>query len=135
MTSSGCLLFVSAVVGASLSKQIGEQPALLEAKYEIEEEEDDVTTILNWSGTHSVDVLTKNYFEPETTEELEQIVAKCHKNGQPLRPVGSALSPNAISFEAGGMVSLANLDRIINIDKENMLNGFVKFNQKVRYPT
>lgn len=120
LTSSGCLLFVSAVVGASLSKQIGEQPALLEAKYEIEEEEDDVTTILNWSGTHSVDVLTKNYFEPETTEELEQIVAKCHKNGQPLRPVGSALSPNAISFEAGGMVSLANLDRIIKIDKENM---------------
>jgi L-galactono-1,4-lactone dehydrogenase len=125
MANSGYLLVGSTIVAASLlSERFHEKPTFLEAdqrnEAEDEDEDDEVTTILNWSGTHSVDVANKNYYEPETTEELEHIVAKCHKDGRPLRPVGSALSPNAVSFNSGGMVSLANLDRIIKIDKENM---------------
>lgn len=41
---------------------------------------------------------------------------QAHKTRQKLRPVGSALSPNGLPFQPAGMVSLANLDRIIRID-------------------
>jgi len=84
------------------------------------ESDDDKTTIVNWSGTHSVNLNDRDYHEPETIEELEEIVAKCHKNGQCIRPVGSALSPNGVSFNPAGMLSLANLDSIIKVDKNNM---------------
>ncbi len=84
-----------------------------------EEKEEETTTIINWSGTHSIEVPNKYYFEPETTSELESIISKCHKLNIPIRPVGSALSPNAISFNPNGMISMANLDRIIQIDTEN----------------
>jgi len=122
VASSGAFLVGSAVAAISLlSDRTQKNRTLLEAAPLNQDEcEDETTNIVNWSGTHAVNVLNKNYYEPETTAELEQIVAKCHEDGQPLRPVGSALSPNAISFNAGGMVSLANLDRIIKIDKENM---------------
>lgn len=57
-----------------------------------------------WSGTDSKEVIC---FEPETIEEeLEQIVANYHEKGQPLLPVGSAISPNTASFNSGDMISL-----------------------------
>ena len=76
------------------------------------------TTILNWSGTHVVDVPNDCYFEPETVEEVEDIVRDCHRRGQPVRPLGAALSPNGIGFHPGGMISLAHLSRILDIDTE-----------------
>jgi len=84
------------------------------------DDDDDTTTVMNWSGTHSVNVPNDSYYEPETVQELEQIVQECHRKGKPIRPIGSALSPNAIGFREAGMVSLANLDKIIKVDKENM---------------
>ena len=86
----------------------------------ISEDDIEITTVLNWSGTHSVNVPGNRYYEPETVQELESIVAKCHKEGLPIRPVGSALSPNGISFQSKGMVSLANLDRVVKVDSKNM---------------
>ena len=74
------------------------------------------TTILNWSGTHAVH--TKNFWEPETMQELEQLIRQCHTQGRAVRPLGSALSPNGIGFQSQGMVSLANLDQILHIDAE-----------------
>jgi L-galactono-1,4-lactone dehydrogenase len=121
--STGAILLGSAVAASSpLFERHGIKTTVLEAASTIsaDEEEDETTTIINWSGTHSVQVANKNYFEPETTAELQQIVASCHEKGQPLRPVGSAISPNAISFNSGGMISLVNLDRIVKVDKENM---------------
>jgi L-galactono-1,4-lactone dehydrogenase len=79
---------------------------------------DDPTTILNWSGTHAVH--THNFWEPETMKELEQLVEHCHMEGIPIRPLGSALSPNGIGFHSKGMVSLANMDKILDINKETM---------------
>ena len=38
--------------------------------------------------------------------------------GQKLRCVGTALSPNGIAFCPEGMVSLANMDRILAVDTE-----------------
>mmetsp|Transcript_322 Transcript_322/g.561 ORF Transcript_322/g.561 Transcript_322/m.561 type:complete len:603 (+) Transcript_322:83-1891(+) len=81
---------------------------------------DETTVLLNWSGTHAVSVHNDSFWEPETIEELEAIVKKCHENRRPVRPLGSALSPNGLAFHPGGMVSLTNLDKIINVDKENM---------------
>ena len=78
---------------------------------------DNTTTILNWSGTHSVLVDNHNYWEPETVDDVERIVRSCHERGQPVRPVGSALSPNGLAFRARGMISMANLDRIVAVDK------------------
>lgn len=78
------------------------------------------TKVLNWSGTHSVHVT--HYYEPNTVADVERIVADCHARGQPVRPVGSALSPNGVAFHAAGMMSLANLDEIVSIDQGNADN-------------
>ncbi len=43
-------------------------------------------------------------------------LAAAHAAGTPLRPIGSALSPNGLAFEPGGQVSLALLDAILSID-------------------
>lgn len=86
----------------------------------VKHDEDETTTLLNWSGTHKVHVLNSRYWEPETLEELESIVKRCHKTKTPLRPLGSALSPNGIGFHPGGMVSLTNLDKVLKVDKDNM---------------
>lgn len=79
---------------------------------------EDSTTVLNWSGTHTVSVVDSCYFEPETVEDVEKIVQDCHERCQPIRPVGSALSPNGIAFQQKGMMSLANLDKILHVDEE-----------------
>jgi len=83
-------------------------------------DDDDTTVLLNWSGTHAVSVRNDSFWEPETLEELETIVKQCHEKKHPVRPLGSALSPNGIAFHPDGMVSLTNLDKILDVDKENM---------------
>ena len=115
------LVFSSLAVAIAMNQYFNVEPVHLEAvDAQKEYDEEETTTVINWSGTHQIEVPNKAYFEPETVEELEAIISNCHKIGQSVRPVGSALSPNAISFNEDGMVSLANLDRIIKVDKENM---------------
>lgn len=75
------------------------------------------TTLLNWSGTHAVQVSNDRYWEPESLEDVELIVRKCHANGWKVRPLGSALSPNGIGFQPEGMISLSNLDRVLEVHK------------------
>ena len=116
---SGALLAIATattattVIGTSTAT-----PTLAEAREGIEEE--DSTRILNWSGTHHVDLSSGSYHEPETVEELEDLVANAYRKGQHIRPVGSALSPNGLAFDSRGMVCLSNLDKIIEINKEEM---------------
>lgn len=89
---------------------------------------DDATTtttkIVNWSGTHTVEVNADDYHEPETRDELSRLVDGAYRRapGSPphMRPVGSALSPNGLSFDRRGMVCLSNLDRVLDVDKKNM---------------
>lgn len=94
-------------------------PTLAEAREDIEEEEES-TRILNWSGTHHVDLAPGTYHEPETQLELEALVADAYRKGQHIRPVGSALSPNGLAFDSRGMVCLSNLDKIVEINKDEM---------------
>jgi L-galactono-1,4-lactone dehydrogenase len=72
--------------------------------------------LINWSGTHEVNV--EKYYQPESLNELETIVKHAHESGQKLRCVGSGLSPNALAFEERGMVSLALMDKILSIDSK-----------------
>ncbi|CAB9504504.1 galactono-1,4-lactone dehydrogenase 2, mitochondrial [Seminavis robusta] len=90
------------------------QPCLEEAA-----DDDTTTKILNWSGTHSVLVPNDSYWEPESIAEVEAIVQKCHAQGRSVRPVGSALSPNGLAFEAQGMMSMAHLDSVVKVDTVN----------------
>lgn len=85
-----------------------------------EEDDEEPTKIVNWSGTHAVELAPGTYREPETMDELVKLVATAYREGRHIRPVGSALSPNGLAFDRRGMVSLANLDKIIDIDKEKM---------------
>ena len=83
-------------------------------------DKDDKHKIINWSGTHTVELLHTNYHEPETSDELTQLVKHAYGTNSHIRPVGSALSPNGLSFDSRGMVCLSNLDHIINVDTKNM---------------
>lgn len=74
----------------------------------------DEHTVTNWSGTHEAQ--TRVYFEPETLHQLEGIVDHAQRKKQKIRPVGSGLSPNGIGLSDEGMVNLALMDKIIDVD-------------------
>ena len=90
-----------------------------EALTEDDNEEEETTDVINWSGTHSVTVKNKNYFEPETVEEVEAIVKKCNETKQTVRPLGTSLSPNGIALNEEGMIIMANIDEVLDIDTKN----------------
>ncbi|XP_019254343.1 PREDICTED: L-galactono-1,4-lactone dehydrogenase, mitochondrial [Nicotiana attenuata] len=77
---------------------------------------DDLHTVSNWSGTHEVQ--TRTFLQPESIEELEGIVKAANEKKQRIRPVGSGLSPNGIGLTRSGMVNLALMDKVLNVDKE-----------------
>jgi L-galactono-1,4-lactone dehydrogenase len=89
-----------------------------EESKEDDSEEDDTTDVINWSGTHQVNVPNKNYWEPESIEEVEKIVKDCQDRGQTVRPLGSSLSPNGIALNEDGMISMANLDKVLEVDTD-----------------
>ncbi|KAL5993283.1 hypothetical protein ACLOJK_014207 [Asimina triloba] len=77
---------------------------------------DDLHTVSNWSGTHEVQ--TRVFLQPENLEELEKIVTDAHEKRQKIRPVGSGLSPNGIGLQRAGMVNLALMDKVLEVDGE-----------------
>lgn len=76
----------------------------------------DPTEIVNWSGTKTVS--TERYYQPETLEELKQIVERANAECRKLRPIGSALSPNGLGFQEEGMINLGLMDNVLAIDTE-----------------
>ena len=72
--------------------------------------------LVNWSGTY--ETVARHYYQPETVEDVERIVAACHASGQRLRPIGSGLSPNAIGFGTDSVISLALMDKVLHVDRE-----------------
>ncbi|RXH80976.1 hypothetical protein DVH24_004890 [Malus domestica] len=77
---------------------------------------EDLHTVSNWSGTHEVQ--TRVFHQPETLEELEKVVKDAHEKKSRIRPVGSGLSPNGIGLSRAGMVNLALMDQVLEVDKE-----------------
>ena len=84
-------------------------------------EEDDVererATVENWSGTKRVEC--EKVLTPESAEALERAVRS--GKHRKLRPCGSALSPNGVAFEERGMLSMALLDEVLEVDAEKKL--------------
>ncbi|CAN1173535.1 L-galactono-1,4-lactone dehydrogenase, mitochondrial [Linum perenne] len=76
---------------------------------------DDLHTVTNWSGTHEVQ--TRNFHQPENLQELEKLVRDSDEKKVRIRPVGSGLSPNGIGLSRVGMVNLALMDRVLEVDK------------------
>ena len=72
----------------------------------------------NWSATK--EVRCERYVQPETPEQLLKSVQWADAHRRRLRPVGSALSPNGAAFNPEGMLSLAMLDDVLNIDEKKM---------------
>ncbi|KAL3533643.1 hypothetical protein ACH5RR_007164 [Cinchona calisaya] len=80
---------------------------------------EDLHTVSNWSGTHEVQ--TRTFLQPESLQQLEEIVKKSNETKQKIRPVGSGLSPNGIGLTRAGMVNLALMDKVLEVDKEKKL--------------
>jgi len=72
--------------------------------------------VTNWSGTHSVEV--DRVEEPESQADVEAAVRRAHAAGTSLRPAGSCLSPNGLSFQSKGMITMGLMDKVIKIDAE-----------------
>lgn len=77
---------------------------------------EDLHTVSNWSGTHEVQ--TRNFHQPENIQELEKLVKEANEKRSKIRPVGSGLSPNGIGLSRAGMVNLALMDKVLEVDKE-----------------
>lgn len=77
---------------------------------------DDLHTVSNWSGTHEVS--TRTFLQPESLRDLEVVVRDAHQSKQKIRPVGSGLSPNGIGLQRAGMINLALMDKVLEVDRE-----------------
>lgn len=77
---------------------------------------DDLHSVSNWSGTH--EVLTRFFHQPEDLQQLEELVKESNEKRDKIRPVGSGLSPNGIGLARAGMVNLALMDKVLEVDKE-----------------
>nr|7SML_A Chain A, L-GALACTONO-1,4-LACTONE DEHYDROGENASE [Myrciaria dubia] len=77
---------------------------------------EDLHTVSNWSGTHEVQ--TRVFHQPESLAQLEEVVREANAKKARIRPVGSGLSPNGIGLSRAGMVNLALMDRVLEVDKE-----------------
>ena len=75
-------------------------------------------TVENWSATKRVPC--ERFVQPETPGGGARRRGWAHVHRKRLRPVGSALSPNGAAFNEDGMISLALLDEVLEIDEENM---------------
>ncbi|XP_031273638.1 L-galactono-1,4-lactone dehydrogenase, mitochondrial-like [Pistacia vera] len=80
---------------------------------------EDLHTVSNWSGTHEVQ--TRNFHQPENIQELENLVKEANEKRAKIRPVGSGLSPNGIGLARAGMVNLALMDKVLEVDKEKKI--------------
>ncbi|XP_010543522.1 PREDICTED: L-galactono-1,4-lactone dehydrogenase, mitochondrial isoform X2 [Tarenaya hassleriana] len=77
---------------------------------------EDLHTVSNWSGTHEVQ--TRNFHQPENLSDLETLVKDSHEKKARIRPVGSGLSPNGVGLSRSGMVNLALMDKVLEVDKD-----------------
>jgi len=75
---------------------------------------EDLHAVSNWSATHEVH--TRVLLQPESLPALEDALATAHKERRKLRPLGSGLSPNGLALSRAGMVSLALMDKVLDVD-------------------
>lgn len=76
----------------------------------------DTEHIVNWSNTHAVALPAAAYAQPASLADLATTVSDAAARGAPLRPVGSALSPNALGLSPRGMVNVGLMDEVLSVD-------------------
>eukprot|EP00854_Cymbomonas_tetramitiformis_P002218 gene2218-2928_t len=108
-------LLVGSLLAASGLTATAEAEARDDSRPSAEDAQSD-EVIVNWSNTH--ECRPKNFYQPESLQELEKIVATAHESGEKLRPIGSALSPNGLAFSNNSLVNLAFLDKVLAVDTE-----------------
>ncbi|WP_058306142.1 FAD-binding protein [Gracilibacillus massiliensis] len=67
----------------------------------------------NWAGNYTYNA--KNWYEPETIEQIKEIV----KQSEKLRVVGSRHSFNGIADSKETIISLQHLNRVLSLDPDN----------------
>ncbi|CAH0476357.1 unnamed protein product [Peronospora belbahrii] len=80
---------------------------------------------VNWSATQKC--RPKNFYVPETVEEVEKLLKMYHEKKQKLRCMGAGVSPNGLGFSEKtqgkstvneALMTMAMMDKIINVDTE-----------------
>ncbi|GAX80918.1 hypothetical protein CEUSTIGMA_g8353.t1 [Chlamydomonas eustigma] len=79
---------------------------------------DNEQVITNWSGTHQAQ--PRRLFMPESEAEVEVFVRAAHDAGQKLRVMGSGISPNGLGLSEEGMLGMALMDKIVDVNTEKM---------------
>lgn len=63
-------------------------------------------------------------YEPEDEEEVQRLVQLAQASGWRIRVVGSGISPNAMAFSDDCMISMALMDKVLDIDPDKMQARF-----------
>ena len=58
----------------------------------------------------------RKVYEPESEQEVVQLIRRAIGEGWQLRVLGSGISPNALGFSDKCMISMAQMDKVINVD-------------------
>ncbi|RLN67274.1 hypothetical protein BBJ28_00023328, partial [Nothophytophthora sp. Chile5] len=81
---------------------------------------------MNWSATH--ECRPRNFYVPESVEEVERLLQEYHGKRQKLRCMGAGVSPNGLGFsgkavekdENEAMMTLALFDKIVKVEKDKL---------------
>ena len=63
------------------------------------------------------------FFQPESEAEVEQFLRCAARSGARLRVSGSMLSPNGMSLSKDGMLSMALMDKVVQVDAKKQQVG------------
>jgi L-galactono-1,4-lactone dehydrogenase len=55
-------------------------------------------------------------YEPEDEDEVVRLMQKAIGEGWQLRVIGSAISPNGLGFSNKCMISMAQMDKVLDVD-------------------
>ena len=64
--------------------------------------------------------LCRRLYQPETEEEVQRVVQLAYANGWRVRVVGSGISPNGSAFSKDCMISMALMDKVLEVDAEKL---------------
>lgn len=72
----------------------------------------------NWATTYSCQ--PELYFQPETTEEIQQILTFAREKGKTVKVVGNGHSPSDLACTTDYMVSLNHYNKVLKVDKDKL---------------
>ncbi|PVD33901.1 hypothetical protein C0Q70_05163 [Pomacea canaliculata] len=68
----------------------------------------------NWATTYSCE--PELYFEPETTEEIKQVLSFAQEKGKKVKVVGNGHSPSDLACTTDYMISLKHYNQVLKVD-------------------